>query len=66
MEPRLHKKWESLENQRKRLIEKLKPLSEAQLSHSPAPGSWSINEVLNHVIQSESGTLGYMRKKSQA
>jgi hypothetical protein len=33
-------------------------------AHYAPPGEWSMAQVVEHLITSESGTLGYMKKKS--
>lgn len=66
MDPRISKKFQALEKQRNRLLNDLNRLTPEQLSFSPAPGKWSIEQVLFHLIQAEQGTIQYMGKKMQA
>lgn len=44
----------------------LKDWSDRELRQKPEPNTWNALQVLEHVIGSEKGTLGYMLKKTQA
>ena len=46
-----------------RLMEQLESLSTDQLSKAPAPGQWSVLQIMQHLIISETGSLGYVKKK---
>lgn len=54
---------DELEHQRKSLIRQVKQLSPDQFNHSPAPGKWSVNQILMHIIEAEQLSLAYMKKK---
>ncbi len=34
-----------------------------QLNRKPAPGQWSVMQVVNHVMMAEAGSLNYLKKK---
>jgi hypothetical protein len=55
-----------LEETRSRALGLLEGLGAAPLNRSPGSGRWSALQVLHHVVESEAGTLGYVRKKMQA
>lgn len=54
---------EELEHQRQALVERVKQLTPEQFNHSPAPGKWSINHILMHIIEAEQLSISYMKKK---
>ena len=56
----------TLEAQRISLLHKLESLSEEQLKFAPAVNSWSIVEILEHIILSEELSVNYALKKVQA
>ena len=55
-----------LEQARSRALALLEGLGATALNRPPGPGRWSALQVLHHVVESEAGTLGYVRKKMQA
>ena len=55
--------FEKLERNQKAIFDLLGAVSPAVLSRSPAPGKWSILEILSHLIISEKLTVRYMEKK---
>lgn len=57
--------FESLENQRSRLEEKLDQLDAQLLCIPEAEGQWSVNQVLTHLSNAEFGILRYIEKKMQ-
>lgn len=59
----LEKQFTAFENLRKDLLKKLEGLSEEQQNYKSDPNTWSLNEVVEHLILSQSGTLKYMQKK---
>jgi uncharacterized damage-inducible protein DinB len=54
---------DELEHQRTALIGRVRQLSPEQFNHSPAPGKWSINQILVHIIEAEQLSIAYMKKK---
>lgn len=66
MQPSVAANFRRLEKSREVLFEKVSGLSGEQLSFKASEDSWSITQVLNHLLKAETGTLGYMRKKNQA
>ncbi len=52
-----------LEQQRTALIARARQLSPEQFNFSPAPGKWSINQILVHIIEAEQLSIAYMKKK---
>jgi uncharacterized damage-inducible protein DinB len=56
--------FDRLEEERVTLLTTLATLPEKTLSSSPAPGKWSVNQILIHLFTSEQLTLAYLKKKS--
>lgn len=56
---------QTLEQQRMHIIDQVKNLSPEAYAQQPAPGKWSIAQILTHILTSERMTVGYMKKKSQ-
>lgn len=56
-------RWESLVSAKKDFIHLFTDMSDEQRSWQPE-GGWSANQVLDHLLIAETGTLGYMKKKS--
>lgn len=65
MDPRFEGRWRRLESERGRLLSRLGRLPEDVLNRSPAPGRWSMIQVVTHLTLSEEGALSYLRKKVQ-
>ena len=64
MNQKLLKNFNQLEQQKTELLQLLDNLSTEKYTLSPAPGKWSIAEILTHLLTAEQLTLGYMRKKN--
>ncbi len=45
--------WEETAAARRRLLAEVRDLTEAQLAFQPAPGQWSIGEILDHLCLAE-------------
>ncbi len=56
---------DSLVSNRKAMISELETWSEQDLRFKPN-GAWNALQVVDHIINSEKGTLGYMMKKTMA
>ena len=65
MLPKIKIEFDKLEYQRDAVINGLHELTHEQLNYKPAPDSWSILQVLNHLIHSERKTVDYIQKKIQ-
>lgn len=61
----LEKRFHKLEQTRLALFEKLKELDSSYLNKKPDAESWSISQVLYHLYNAESLSLGYVQKKMQ-
>jgi len=48
------------------LYNKLQEFDSELLHRKPSPDSWSVLQVINHLIISETGTLKYLQKKIQS
>ena len=46
-----------------KLFEELKDYSEQSLNKKPSEGKWSVMQVMHHLILSEGGSVGYVKKK---
>ncbi len=63
MLPTLQKRFSALENVRVQLLKQLEPLNESQLAFKSAPETWSILDVVEHLILVERASLSYLHKK---
>lgn len=61
----VEKQFKSIEEQRKNLLNEIAKLSHAQQNFKPAPEAWSILQVVNHLLYSETNIVKYMLKKIQ-
>jgi uncharacterized damage-inducible protein DinB len=61
-EPEYLSQFERLEDERRRLLFDLSQWPTAHLNFRPAPGTWSVVEVLDHVVRAEAGTIADVRK----
>lgn len=57
--------FDELQSQHEEILNSIKDISSEMFNKQPAPGKWSINQILMHIITSEKLSLGYMKKKSQ-
>jgi len=64
MNKKLQKRFDRLELDQQKLLQKLSAVSEEQLNTSPQ-GKWPISYIAAHLITSERLSLLYMKKKSQ-
>lgn len=64
MNIKLQQLYDQLEADRKILLTKVELVSEEKFNRQPAPGKWSLGEVLSHIVASEHGSTRYMKKKS--
>ena len=48
---------------KRQLYARLDPLSETALAAEPAPGKWSVAQVITHLAIAEEGALAYLLKK---
>lgn len=60
----LESKFSDLENEKSRLLDLVKSISSEKLQVKENEHAWSIIQVFQHILYSESGTLGYVMKKS--
>ena len=63
MNPTLHKLYTRIENQRNDLLTGVRQLSREQLIKNVAPGTWSVAEILSHIITAERISVQYIQKK---
>ncbi|MFM9984580.1 MAG: DinB family protein [Flavobacteriales bacterium] len=59
----LSTRWESLVSAKQDFIMLFADMTDTQCRWQPADG-WSANQVLDHLLIAETGTLGYIKKKS--
>ena len=55
-----------MEKHLQELQNQIQDLPDEQLNKSPAEGKWSVIQILHHLIDAESGTLAYIKKKTLA
>ncbi len=65
MHSQLQLVFDSLEKEKERLISQVSTLSSEEYFRIPAPGKWSVAQIMTHLMVAEYLSLGYMRKKSQ-
>ena len=53
---------EVIERERRRLLDLLAGVSQAQAEFAPAPGQWCIREIAEHVVASERGVLAVIAR----
>jgi len=61
----LIERWNALTDARDRFLEELSMLEGEGVSHTPIEG-WSALQVMEHIMSSERGTLGYLMKKTSS
>ena len=66
MNEKLTKAYQKIEQQRLSLIAEISPYSHASINQAPAPGKWSVVQILTHLQLVEQGSLNYWAKKLQA
>lgn len=64
MIPSLRKRLDQLDAKLAGLANNLQKYSFEQLSTAPAPGAWSVIQVLQHMMVAEKSSLQYVMKKS--
>ncbi len=65
MNVQLQKKFNQLEEDRKKLFNELKSYSDDVINKKPSPEKWSVSEVIAHLITAEEMSLKYFSKKIQ-
>jgi uncharacterized damage-inducible protein DinB len=60
----LKTQFDALEKSRLALFDGLKKYSDAQLNKQPAPGKWSVVQIMDHLMMSEGASLAYLKKKT--
>ncbi len=61
----VEKQFKSIEEQRKNLLDEIAKLSHTQQNFKPSSESWSILQVVNHLLYAETNVVKYMLKKMQ-
>lgn len=64
MLPILRSRFDELERQRRALLDRLLAHTPAQLAFQPAPGAWSLAQLMQHLVLVEEGTLMFLEKKA--
>lgn len=62
MNPELQSRWQQLEESKQAMVSMLG--NRLRDEHFQPTGEWSMAQVVEHILASEGGTLGYMKKKS--
>ncbi|MFN8698719.1 MAG: DinB family protein [Flavobacteriales bacterium] len=62
----LIERWNALTEARAAFLEVLEKLGEDRVSKAPSDGGWSALQVMEHIMSSETGTLGYLKKKTSS
>lgn len=64
MHPKIHAAFDSAEREKNRLIVHVSTLSLEDYFRIPAPGKWSVAQIMTHLVITEQLSLRYMKKKS--
>ena len=64
MHPEILRTFERSEAMRKNLLEMVKPFSQTEKFFGHPDGKWSVSQILAHIVQAESLSLKYMKKKA--
>ncbi len=64
MSTRLNTQFNELEKSRKALFDSLQKYPDEVLNKQPAPGKWSVVQVMEHLMASEGASLQYLKKKT--
>ncbi len=64
MQPSLHALFDSVEREKDRLMDHVSALSPEDYFRTPAPGKWSIAQIMTHLMTVEQLSLQYLKKKS--
>jgi uncharacterized damage-inducible protein DinB len=57
--------FNKIETQREEVLTLISLLSKDQLLKNPAPGKWSVSQIISHLIMTERLSVNYMKKKIQ-
>jgi hypothetical protein len=57
--------WDELESRKSEFLSKLNSWTDAELNFRPE-GEWNAIQVIEHIMESEKGVLGYMMKKTSS
>ncbi len=63
---RVRQVWDELERDRTSLFRQLRTMSHTAYNQAPAPGKWSVGQIVNHLFLSEQLSMGYVQKKMNA
>ena len=61
--PKIELQLKALDEKLNHLLKELKVYSEDQLNRKPDEKSWSVIQVMHHLMMSENGSLRYVKKK---
>lgn len=64
MNPAFQSIYDKLEHQREAITRRVSVLTAEQFMHAPAPGKWSVAQILTHILTAERLMVIYMKKKS--
>jgi hypothetical protein len=65
MHPEIEQRWKKLATAKEAYLSHLQAIPDSQFHQQP-PAGWSASQVTEHLLFSETGTLGYMKKKSSS
>src|ERR1041385_3039144 len=64
MNTQIEQKFKRIELSRNQLLDGLKKYSDEVLNKKPSRETWSVTEVMNHLMASEGASLRYLQKKT--
>lgn len=56
--------YNELERQRSTILDQVKNLPSERFNQVPAPGKWSVSQILTHIFIAEQLSMAYMKKKA--
>lgn len=63
---RLKVLWDDMEAAKEAFVTEVNSFSPTHLSSSPNANEWTVLQIVEHLLQSEAGTLAYLKKKTQS
>lgn len=64
MKAEFEQRYKELEQKREQLFKDLKAYSDETINRLPDSNSWSVAEVIGHLMSAERATLSYLKKKT--
>jgi hypothetical protein len=66
MDSAIQRRWQAMENMNSQILQEIKNWGTQELQHQNSSNDWNALQVIQHIIISEKGTLGYLMKKTSS